>query len=106
MSAQIQLWIHLAHGWVPIIAIPKTDFALYTTRPLKWLRYLGSVIHGREGILRLATDGQEVEDYTIMDVNSLLSDYFYYSHGRCQIRLSDTSYTVHPQIVLKLRILI
>jgi hypothetical protein len=84
MSAQIQLWIHLADGWVPIISIPRTEFALYTTRPLKWLRYLGSVTYGQEGILRTTRDGEEVDDYTIMDVNSLLSDYFYYSHGKCR----------------------
>jgi hypothetical protein len=83
MTRQIRLWLSLADNWVPIISISKNEFILYSNRPLKWLRYLGFVIYGREGILKATRDGQEIEDYTIMSVNSLLSDYFYESNGKC-----------------------
>jgi hypothetical protein len=83
MSTQIRLWLRLTDDWVPIIRVPKAEFALYTTRPLKWLRYLGFVIYGREGLLKSTRDGQEIDDYTIMDLDSLMPDYFYYSYGEC-----------------------
>ncbi|PVF97564.1 hypothetical protein CPB86DRAFT_815432 [Serendipita vermifera] len=79
MTAHIRLSLYLMDQWIPVISIPREDFTKYTTRPLKWLRYLGSTIYGREGILKRGPDNAEIEDYTTEDVNSLFSEYFYYS---------------------------
>jgi hypothetical protein len=67
-------------------------------RPLKWLRYLGSVIHGREGVLGTTREGMEIEDYSAIDVDSLLSDYFYYSldeRGRVANNFSNPASGAH-----------
>ncbi|PVF91709.1 hypothetical protein CPB86DRAFT_791854 [Serendipita vermifera] len=86
MTTPIRLWLHLADEWIPILSIPRQHFALHTTRPLKWLRYLGFVIYGREGILRTTRDGPEIGDYMTTGVDALLSDYFYYSpEGHCVV---------------------
>jgi hypothetical protein len=74
-----QLWFQLPGGWIPLVSIPREDFAKFSTKPLKWLRYLGSTIYGREGILKEAHDGPEIDEYTIEDTGGLLSDYFYQS---------------------------
>jgi hypothetical protein len=78
---QTQLWFHLPDGWIPLLSIPKEELPKFSTRPLKWLRYLGSTIYGREGILKEAQDGPEVEDYAIKDTGTLLADYYYQSTG-------------------------
>ncbi|CAG8745265.1 1530_t:CDS:1, partial [Acaulospora colombiana] len=73
MTAHIRLSFYLIDQWVTFISIPRGEFTNYTTRPLKWLRYVGSTIYGREGILKGGPDDSEIEDYTTEDVNILLS---------------------------------
>ncbi|PVF91666.1 hypothetical protein CPB86DRAFT_878391 [Serendipita vermifera] len=98
MTMQIRLWLHLADEWIPTLSIPRYHFALHTTQPLKWLRYLGFVIYGREGILRTTRDGPEISDYMTTDVDELLSDYFYYSpdgHRVVDTHMMDDRTSLH-----------
>ncbi|PVF97566.1 hypothetical protein CPB86DRAFT_815434 [Serendipita vermifera] len=81
MTAQIRLWLHLNSEWIPIISIPREEFVKYTTRPLKWLRYVGSTVYGQEGILKGGPNDPEIGNYMAEGVYALLSDYFYYSAG-------------------------
>ncbi|PVF97563.1 hypothetical protein CPB86DRAFT_785689 [Serendipita vermifera] len=83
MTTNIRLSLYLIDQWIPVLSIPREEFVHYTTRPLKWLRYLGSTIYGREGILKGGPNNTEIEEYTVEDVNALLSEYFYYSTGEC-----------------------
>jgi hypothetical protein len=93
MTPSIQLWLQFSYEWVPILSIPRDQFALYTTRPLKWLRYLGFVIYGREGVLRATRDGPEIDDYTIVDMDSLLVDYFYHSPGKLRPIVATSTFS-------------
>ncbi|PVF97565.1 hypothetical protein CPB86DRAFT_815433 [Serendipita vermifera] len=77
MTTHIRLSLYLMDQWMPVLSIPREESVHYTTRPLKWLRYLGSRIYGREGILKGGPYDGEIEDYMIEDVNALLSEYFY-----------------------------
>ncbi|PVF93481.1 hypothetical protein CPB86DRAFT_829276 [Serendipita vermifera] len=98
MTTPIQLWLHITDEWYPMLSIPRYHFDLHTTRPLKWLRYLGFVIYGREGTLRETRDGPEIGTYMTMNVDELLSDYFYYSpdgHRAVDIHMLDDRTSVH-----------
>ncbi|PVF97561.1 hypothetical protein CPB86DRAFT_855257 [Serendipita vermifera] len=85
MTTHIRLSLYLMDQWTTVLSIPREEFVKYTTRPLKWLRYLGSTIYGREGTLKGGPYDGEIEDYTIEDVDTLLSGYFYYSTGYPQL---------------------
>jgi hypothetical protein len=80
----VHLWLKLqANGrWVPVLKIPSNDFSQYTLRPLKWLRFLGFAIYGREGTLNVGPDGPEVDDYDVIDIDSLQVDYYWSSQGK------------------------
>ncbi|PVF91710.1 hypothetical protein CPB86DRAFT_820267 [Serendipita vermifera] len=98
MTTPIRLWLHIADEWHPVLSIPRYHFDLHTTRPLKWLRYLGFAIYGREGILRETRDGLEIGNYMTRNVDALLSDYFYYSpggHRAVDIHMLDDRTSLH-----------
>jgi len=60
-----ELWIQTNGTWIPILSIPTDQFDRFTLRPLKWLRFLGFIIYGRDGMLRTHCDGPEVDNYDI-----------------------------------------
>jgi len=45
----IQLFIHIDDTWESALSIPVRDCNRFSTRPLKWLRFLGYAICGCDG---------------------------------------------------------
>ncbi|KAJ7507181.1 hypothetical protein B0H11DRAFT_1970603 [Mycena galericulata] len=64
-NPNIRLHLQVDGRWRPFVSIPQAEFPRLTTRPLRWLRYLGWCIYGEPGELRATT--------------GLLSDYYYFS---------------------------
>lgn len=64
-----------------ILSIPTNDFGRFALAPLKWLRFLGFTIYGREGLLLIGPDDIEVQDYTA-GVGDLQEHYYYCSQGK------------------------
>ena len=79
----IQLWLRfsIAGEWVPTLTIPTDDISNYTLRPLRWLRFLGFIIYGSQGVLYTGPDGPEVDDYGA-SVDRLQEAYYYHSPGK------------------------
>lgn len=88
--ARVKLYFRVNRIWIPILSIPSDDFGQFTTRPLKWLRYLGYAIYGREGILKISPNGLELDDYTT-DVANLEDRYYYVSPGKGGLIISGES---------------
>jgi hypothetical protein len=76
-----QLYFKVDGRWRLIMTIPNDDFNRFTTRALAWLRFLGYAIYGRDGILKMRPNSQEVNSYDT-DVADLNSQYYYVSPGR------------------------
>ena len=76
-----ELWIQIDDTWIPILSIPTDQFDRFTLRPLKWLRFLGFIIYGREGILRTDCDGPKVDNYDI-GTSQLRECYYFFSAGK------------------------
>ena len=79
--ARVKLYFRVNGTWIPILSIPPDDFDQFTTQPLKWLRFLGYAIYGREGTLKTSPNGLELDDYTT-DVANLEDRYYYTSPGK------------------------
>lgn len=88
-SRSVKLLIRINNQWIPVLTIPNDEISQYTLRPLKWLRYLGFVIYGQEGVLCTPED-VEVTDYSC-DANHLQSSYRYSSQGKWQFPLNVSS---------------
>jgi hypothetical protein len=89
MPTHIQLWFRLEEEWEPILRIPVTDLFSYSNKPLKWLRFVGSILYGDEGILRSRAGGVEINNYCIQDVDHLEPAYDFYSPSRRRIPLQE-----------------
>ncbi|KAJ7054078.1 hypothetical protein C8F01DRAFT_1259831 [Mycena amicta] len=72
----IRLHLKVNGEWRPFLRIPRTEFPRLTTRPLKWLRFLGWCIYGQTGELRTVVNGNQVQDD---HTTGFLSDYYYVS---------------------------
>ncbi|KAF8345125.1 hypothetical protein F5887DRAFT_1074770 [Amanita rubescens] len=60
------------------LSIPLDKCVTFAVNPLKWLRFLGFAIYGREGHLSLSKDGPDLGDYTApIEARS----YFFVSQG-------------------------
>jgi len=46
------------------LSIPLNKCNTFAVNPLKWLRFLGFAIYGREGHLSLSRNGPDLGDYT------------------------------------------
>jgi hypothetical protein len=76
-----ELWIQNNGIWIPTLSIPTDQFDRFTLRPLKWLRFLGFIIYGRDGVLRTHSDGPEVDNYDI-GTSQLRECYYFFSAGK------------------------
>jgi hypothetical protein len=61
------------------LSIPLDKCSTFAINPLKWLRFLGFAIYGREGYLSTSEAGPEIEDYTA-GIEARL--YYFISEGR------------------------
>ncbi|KIK06019.1 hypothetical protein K443DRAFT_307295 [Laccaria amethystina LaAM-08-1] len=60
------------------LSIPLDECTTFAVDPLKWLRFLGFAIYGREGHLSLSKNGPDLADYTAaIEARS----YFFISQG-------------------------
>ena len=81
-TPNVQLW--LSFGNVPrlyrlALSIPLDKCNTFAVYPLKWLRFLGFAIYGREGYLSISEDGPGINDYT---VGIEARQYYFISEGR------------------------
>jgi hypothetical protein len=77
-----KLWFRIDdRHWVSVLSIPASDFGRFALTPLKWLRFLGSAIYGREGVLLIGPDGVEVQNYAA-GPRDLREHYYYFSQGK------------------------
>ena len=76
-----ELYIQINYNWLPILCIPTNEFVKFTLRPLKWLRFLGCIIYGREGVLRRLPGEPEVDNYDIA-TPQLLDRYYFCAIGK------------------------
>ena len=65
-TATPELRLRLSFGNVTRLAlsIPLDKCRIFSVNPLKWLRFLGFAIYGREGYLSTSEAGPEIDDYT------------------------------------------
>jgi hypothetical protein len=79
---EVTLWFKFSvdGDWIPTLAIPIEDFSNYTLQPLKWLRFLGFVIYGRQGVLLTDRAGPPVNE-DMVSAESLPGSYYYSSPG-------------------------
>ena len=66
-TTTVKLW--LSFGNVPrlyrlALSIPLDKRNTFAVNPLKWLRFLGFAVYGREGYLSMSEDGPDINDYT------------------------------------------
>ncbi|KAF8324508.1 hypothetical protein F5887DRAFT_1206118 [Amanita rubescens] len=74
----VKLWLSLDDGPKLALSIPLNKCCTFAVNPLKWLRFLGFAIYGREGYLSTSEDGTEIDDYTAeIEPNA----YFFISEG-------------------------
>ena len=61
--SKVELWLAFDDVSKLALSIPLAECGIYAVHPLKWLRFLGYAIYGREGYLSLSKDGPEIDDY-------------------------------------------
>ncbi|RDB24630.1 hypothetical protein Hypma_008265 [Hypsizygus marmoreus] len=76
MALNVQIYLCINVEWIPVLTIPTTELSRLATKPLKWLRFVSSMIYGREGFLYVDLDGVEVSDY---DSTSLRGSYYFWA---------------------------
>jgi len=79
----VKLWLKFStdSDFTVTLTIPTEEFSQFTFRPLSWLRFLGSAIYGRKGVLILSPEGIEVDDYAV-GIEILEASYYYSSTGK------------------------
>ena len=64
---------------IPALSIPLDECGKFAISPLKWLRFIGYAIFGREGFLSTSDAGPEIDEYT---ANIESRSYYYISEGK------------------------
>ncbi|KAI9574401.1 hypothetical protein HD554DRAFT_2046869 [Boletus coccyginus] len=77
MSDQVELWVCLGDGSKLALSIPLAQCTTFATTPLKWLRFLGFAIYGRQGHISMSMNGPEL-DYTL-EIQA--RSYYFVSNG-------------------------
>lgn len=83
MPPNVKLWLSLNDDWLPVLTIPTNEISRYTLRPLKWLRFLGFAIYGREGVLSADPDGSQPVEYDTQLAK--LQENYYFSSPRTML---------------------
>jgi hypothetical protein len=82
-TSRVRLWLSFPNVTQAKLAlsIPLDKCATFAVNPLKWLRFLGFAIYGREGHLSLSKDGPDLGDYTApIEARS----YYFVSEGKVE----------------------
>ncbi|KAI9568219.1 hypothetical protein HD554DRAFT_2314329 [Boletus coccyginus] len=66
VPSKVELWMYLDGSSKLALSIPLDECRTFALTPLKWLRFLGFVIYGRQGYISMSTNGpeREVDPYT------------------------------------------
>ncbi|KIL59038.1 hypothetical protein M378DRAFT_15139 [Amanita muscaria Koide BX008] len=80
--SKAQLWLSLDNVARLALSIPLAECSTFAVNPLKWLRFLGFTIYGREGYLSTSKDGPEIDDYT---ANIEARSYYFVSEGEARL---------------------
>lgn len=94
---KVKLWLSFDNENKLSLSIPLAECGTFAVNPLKWLRFLGFAIYGREGYLSTSKAGPEIDDYTA-DIEA--RSYYFLSEGEARLvdvdavddRTSDASY--------------
>ena len=78
MFLQLYMRTTPAEDYQLTLSIPTDAVFSFSLRPLKWLRYLGYAICGKEGYISTSPDGAAVVDYN--DNVPPARNYYYASH--------------------------
>ena len=60
------------------LSVPLTQCATFATTPLKWLRFVGFTIYGRQGYLSMSMNGVELDYMAQIEPRS----YYFISDGK------------------------
>jgi len=78
MEENVALYISFEGRAKLVLLIPKQKCTTFSLSPIKWLRFLGYAIYGREGHISLTDGGESVSDYTsVVEARS----YYFISPG-------------------------
>jgi len=80
MSAVVELWLSFNGTAELVLSIPLAKCRNLAVRPLKWLRFLGYAIYGREGYLSESVAGPPIDDYAA-DI-AAHGAYYFISEGK------------------------
>jgi hypothetical protein len=75
---KVKLWLSFGNVTKLALSIPFDKCGTFAVNPLKWLRFLGYAIYGREGYLSTSKAGPEIYDYTA-DIQA--RSYYFISEG-------------------------
>ena len=78
MTDRVRLYITIENKPRLALSIPLNICTTLSLRPLKWLRFLGYAIYGREGHLSLSAGAEPISDYTS---NVTARPYYFSSTG-------------------------
>lgn len=86
-TLKVRLWLSFPDVTQTKLAlsIPLHTCNTFAVNPLKWLRFLGFAIYGREGHLSLSKDGPDLGDYA---APIEACSYFFVSEGKVDPALS------------------
>jgi len=77
----VDLWISIKGTKMHALCIPLHKCHELAVNPLKWLRFLGYAIYGRQGYLSLSETGPPIEDYT---GDIMAQVYYFVSNGKSE----------------------
>lgn len=80
MPAVIELWLSFNGTAELVLSIPLAKCRDLAVSPLKWLRFLGYAIYGREGYLSVSDAGPPIDDYSA-DI-AAHGSYYFISEGK------------------------
>ncbi|KAF8341039.1 hypothetical protein F5887DRAFT_1076780 [Amanita rubescens] len=78
MTPKVKLRLSFGNVTRLVLSIPLDKCDTFAINPLKWLRFLGFAIYGRQGYLSTSEAGAEIDDYTA-DIKARV--YYFISNG-------------------------
>ncbi|KAJ7207063.1 hypothetical protein GGX14DRAFT_456059 [Mycena pura] len=76
-NPSIALHMQMSESWQRVLVMPLDEMKKLSTRPLRWLRYMGYCIYGAEGHLQATILGHNAVDPN--QTTGLANDYYYFS---------------------------
>lgn len=91
-TPKVKLWLSSGNITVLMLSIPLDKCSTFAFNPLKWLRFLGFAIYGREGYLSTSKAGPEIDDYTA-DIEP--RSYYFFGQGKVDLRTINVANVVN-----------